>query len=92
MLFRLPFSALPDDHRDRVDMAVERMMPEDLELLTRISEMQAGPRRDPAENESLRYLFGDCNVVSLTLGSTRRVATTMEWTFPGFSKDVFRQV
>jgi hypothetical protein len=33
MVYGLSFKSLPDDERDRVDMAVERMIPADLELL-----------------------------------------------------------
>jgi hypothetical protein len=36
MLFGPPFSKMPDDERDRVDMAVERMTVEDAELLMAI--------------------------------------------------------
>src|SRR5579863_1214690 len=36
MLFGLPFSKMPDDDRDRVDMIVERMVVEDVALLVRI--------------------------------------------------------
>jgi hypothetical protein len=42
-LFGLQFEPLPDDERDRIDMAVERMMPEDAALLYRIAEKQNEP-------------------------------------------------
>jgi hypothetical protein len=43
VLFGLSFDVLPDDDRDRVDMAVERLVPPDVELLMLIAARQSAP-------------------------------------------------
>jgi hypothetical protein len=76
MLFGLPFSNLPDDDRDRVDMAVERMMPADVELLQFIVATDRTARPSP---EPEPYFFIDTKVVALVRGIEVRIATTDEF-------------
>jgi hypothetical protein len=74
MLFGLSFKVLPDDERDRVDMAVERMMPADAELLQLVAEKQKLPTKN------IRGHFGSatgrCKVLALLREQEFRVATS----------------
>jgi hypothetical protein len=88
VLFGLPFTKLPDDERDRVDMAVERMMPEDVELLRLIVEKDRTGRPSPEPGGP--YLFKDSRVVALTRGIEVRVATTDDCGDDGeFSNEIY---
>jgi hypothetical protein len=76
MLFGLPFTKLPDDERDRVDMVVERIMLPDVELLRLIVEKD---RTAPPSPEPEPYLFRGTRVAALTRDLEVRVATTNEY-------------
>jgi hypothetical protein len=73
VLFGLPFTKIPDDERDRVDMAVERMMVEDVELLMRIDEKDRTARPTP---EREPYLFRGTKVAGMMRGIEVRIGTT----------------
>jgi hypothetical protein len=86
MLFGLPFSKLPDDERDRVDMVVERIMPVDIELLVLIADKDrtAKPLAPPKE----RYFFTGMNMVALTRGIEVRLVTARDYENRGFADQV----
>jgi hypothetical protein len=68
MLFGLSFDVLPDDDRDRVDMAVERMMPPDVELLMLIAEKRnTPPTHDPLKTGGKSNVFALINQRDLRL-------------------------
>jgi len=75
MLFGLSFRSLPDDERDRVDMAVERMMPADVDLLVLIAIKDEEATRD-RPSETLRYHFGTSFVGALLKDIELRLVTS----------------
>jgi hypothetical protein len=77
MLFGLPFTKLPDDERDRVDMAVERMMPADVELLSLIVEKDRAARPSPERGGP--YLFKGTKVAAVIRRIEVRVGSTDDW-------------
>jgi hypothetical protein len=77
VLYGLPFSPLPDDERDRVDMAVERMMPADADLLTTIRDKDLAERAD--RTDAMNAIFGTSNCVVLLRSGELRIATAAEW-------------
>lgn len=85
-LYGLQFSKLPDDERDRVDMAIERMMPGDVELLVRIDEGRKRPPRSPIP----ALQVGPSNVFALISGSELRISVTDHWKGDGLTEEVLR--
>jgi hypothetical protein len=75
MLYGLSFRSLPDDERDRVDMAIERMMPGDVELLIRIDEGRKRVPRSPIPTMPV----GPSNVFALISGRELRLSVTDHW-------------
>ena len=82
-LYGLQFSKLPDDERDRVDMAIERMMPGDVELLVRIDEGRKRPPRKPIPEVPV----GPSNVFALISGSEFRLSVTDHWQGDGLTEE-----
>jgi hypothetical protein len=76
MLFGLPFSKMPDDERDRVDMAVERMTVEDAQLLKMIGEKRTSPTGVGKSK------FGPCGLAVMTDAFRRGDQTTMRIVTP----------
>jgi len=76
VLFGLPFSKLPDDERDRIDMAVERMMPADVELLMAIVEKDRAARPTP---ETEPYLFRGTKIAATLRGIEVRLGSTDDY-------------
>lgn len=77
VLFGLPFSKLPDDERDRIDMAVERLMPADVELLRLIVEKNRTARPTP---EKEPFLFRGTRVAAMIRGIEVRIGSTDDYT------------
>jgi hypothetical protein len=86
MLFGLPSGKMPDDERDRVDMAVERMMPADVEFLSILSEKRKVAGQSPMA--SVGQIFGPSGIVALVQGTDLRIATPDE-RLGQFSNDLF---
>jgi hypothetical protein len=72
--FGLPFVGFQDDRRDRVDMVVERLMPDDIELLRLIDEKNR--TASPPLTDEAQHIFGRSRVVALIQSLEVRVATT----------------
>jgi hypothetical protein len=77
MLFGLPFSKIPDDERDRIDMAVERMLPADADLLRLIVDKDRSARPSPEADGP--YFFKGTNVLAVIRGIEVRVGSTDDW-------------
>jgi hypothetical protein len=77
VLFGLSFSKLPDDERDRVDMAVERMMPADADLLWVLAEKDRTAR--PSAELEGPYFFKGTRLLALTRGLEVRIGSTDDW-------------
>ncbi len=89
-LYGLSFRSLADDERDRVDMAVERMMPADAELLSLILRKDEEAERS-LNPETVNYFFGQSNVAAFLFGARLRLATTADWKQGGFTDDVISE-
>jgi len=87
VFFGLPFSKLPDDDRDRVDMAVERMTVADVEFLAMVQAKRRTPEEHKVDGKS--YIFGDDGIGAVIRGSELRIATPNEWTLDGFVPGFF---
>lgn len=87
MLFGLPFSKMPEDERDRVDMAVERMTVPDVEFLWLVAEKRKIAGETPSEG--IAYVFGASGVRAAVQGTNLRLFTPDEWNGE-FSDDLFR--
>ena len=72
--FGLEFSTIPDDERDRVDMVVERLVPEDVLLLLQIDQRNRNSR--PADQVDGPHIFQGTQVAALVHGINVRVACT----------------
>ncbi len=83
-LYGLQFSKLPDDERDRVDMAIERMMPGDVELLVRIDEGRKRLPRKPLPEVTAQL----SNVFALISGNALRLNATDHWDGDGLKDEV----
>ena len=77
VFFGLPFSKMPDDERDRVDMAVERMTVPDVEFLDMIEARRPPPNFQ--EREGMSYMFGGDGLGAVIVGTSLRIATPNEW-------------
>jgi hypothetical protein len=88
VLFGLEFSKIPDDDRDRVDMAAERMTVADVEFLARVSAMR---RRSETHRygDGKSFIFGPDGIGALIDGTTLRIVTPDDWQGDGFASDVF---
>jgi hypothetical protein len=86
MLFGLPFTKIPEDERDRVDMAVERMTVPDVEFLLIVSEKR---RMSPDLTEGQLYLFGPSGVGAMLDGTSLRIVTPDLWRNQEFSAELF---
>jgi hypothetical protein len=78
VLYGLADSKMPEDDRDRVDMAVERMTVPDVQFLAVIEAKRANP--DFQEREGMAYLFGTDGLGAVITGTSLRIATPNEWT------------
>ena len=88
MLFGIPFSKMPDDERDRVDMAVERMTVPDVEFLSMVWERRriAGAPYDRA----ISHVFGPSGVAVIIDGANLRIATPKQRHAGEFSESLFK--
>jgi hypothetical protein len=86
VFFGLPFSTLPDDERDRVDMAVERMTVPDVQFL----DMIAAKRNSLGEQSGRRYIFGPDGILAMIDGITLRIGTPTEWVSGGFADEFYK--
>jgi hypothetical protein len=77
MLFGLPYSKMPDDDRDRVDMAVERMTIADIKFLAMIWAKRRSPEEHLPEGEM--NVFGTDGIGAVITGTELRIATPNEW-------------
>jgi hypothetical protein len=73
--FGLEFSALPDDLRDRVDLVVERLVPEDVDLLMTIDEKNR-KARPAVEKDGIPFNVGGSRVAAVIQGISVRLGTT----------------
>ena len=69
VLFGLPFSKTPADDRDRVDMLVERLVPEDVDLLAEIDSLEraTSPGAYGTEQPCYALTHGQVRLVSADL-------------------------
>ena len=75
VFFGLEFSALPDDLRDRVDLVVERLVPEDVALLMEIDEKNRRARPTD-EKDGTPFDIGGSRVAAVMEGLTVRIGTS----------------
>jgi len=77
ILYGLPFSKMPDDDRDRVDMVAERLVPEDLLLLAEIDQKNRTTAPPVWKEPPVR--FDESQVAALIYGVDVRIATTDDY-------------